>query len=146
MTVAAVVVDASAILAAYLPDELHARAQELMRDYSLGLVDFVAPRLLLLELLNACLVAERRARVDRPTAEKLSRALAAVKVAWVDVEDRAGEVFAFAREHGLGAYDAAYAVAAQVSGCQLVTGDARLYRNLEGKAAWVVWLGDYSCS
>lgn len=141
---AAIVPDASTILAAYLPDELHAKAQELMRDYSLGLVDFLAPRLLLLELLNACLVAERRARIDRPTAERLSQAFAALNVAWVDVEESGSEVFAFAEKHGLTAYAASYAVAAQASGCRLVTGDARLYRSLAGKANWVDWLGDYS--
>jgi predicted nucleic acid-binding protein len=141
--VAAVVPDASAILAAYLPDELQPKAQELMRDYSLGAVDFFAPRLLTLELLNACLVAQRRARVDRATAQKLAQALAALNVVWVNVEDKASEVFAFAEEHGLSAYDASYAVAARVIGCRFVTGDARLYRALAGIADWVTWLGDY---
>jgi len=142
--VAAIVPDASTILAAYLPDELHAKAQELMRDYSLGLVDFLAPRLLLLELLNACLVAERRGRIDHSVAERLSQEFAALKIVWVDVENRGGEIFAFAARYGLTAYDASYVVAAQASGCRVVTGDARLHRSLAGKVACVDWLGDYS--
>jgi len=139
-----VVPDASAILAAYFPDELHANAQALMRDYSLGRVDFCAPRLLLLELTNACLIAERRGRIARSVSERLVREFAALKIAWVDVESRAAEVFALAAEHALTAYDACYIVAARMRGCRLVTADARLHRSLAGRVDCVDWLGDYA--
>lgn len=57
-----IVVDASTTLSAYMPDESTPQAQQLMRDYALGTVDLWAPKLLLLELLNAYFTSVSKAR------------------------------------------------------------------------------------
>lgn len=138
-----IVVDASVVLAAYFPDESTLQAQRLMEDYALGRVNLWAPRLLVLELINACLVARNRNRIDDRLLDDLAAQLAALDIQWVTVEENVRQVFSLSKEHGLTAYDAAYIAAAQMKECKLITGDRRLYNTVKGDLSFVVLLDDY---
>lgn len=138
------VVDASALLAAYLPDEGTPQAHCLMEDYALGRVNLWAPRLLILELLNACLMARKRNRISEHVLDDLATRIAALDIHWADVEENAQQVYSLSKEHGLTAYDAAYIVAAQMRGCKLITGDLRMYETVKESFPFVVLLENYT--
>lgn len=140
------VIDASALLAAYFPDEYTPQAHNLMEEYALGQVDLWAPRLLVLELLNACLTARKRNRISEEAMDELSAQFAALDINWVDVEESAEQIFFLGKEHGLTAYDAAYVVAAQMKACKLITGDRKLYEAVKGELPFVVLLEDFQGS
>ena len=57
------IVDASVLLHAFLPDELQLNALKLVRKHVSGSVHLKAPTLLLYELSNAVWQAERRGRL-----------------------------------------------------------------------------------
>lgn len=135
-----VAVDASVILAAFFPDESSSQAHLLMENYALGRVTFWAPRLLILELLNACLVAKKRNRIDECVLNDLAAAIAALDVRWVDVEKNPLQMFSVSKQYSLTAYDAAYIVAAQMKGCKLVTGDLKMYEAVKKSLPFVVLL------
>lgn len=138
------VVDASALLAAYFPDEGTLQAHCLMEDYALGRVNLWAPRLLILELLNACLMARKRNRIAEYVLDDLAIRIAALDIHWADVEENAQQVYSLSKEYGLTAYDAAYIVAAQMRGRKLVTGDLRMYDTVKESCPFVVLLQNYT--
>ena len=139
-----VVVDASALLAAYLPDEGSAQAHRLMEDYALGRVTLWAPRLIVLEFLNACLVAKKRRRIEEGVLDDLARQIAVLDIGWVEVERNTAQVFSISQQFGLTAYDAAYVVAAQMKGCRLVTGDLKMYESVKASLPFVTPLIGYT--
>jgi predicted nucleic acid-binding protein len=135
-----IVVDASVILSAYLPDENMPFAQKLLKDYALGRINLYGPRLLLLELLNACLVAEKRGKVNAQLINKLMEEIIGLQINWVEVEAQIKEVFAISKRFNLTAYDACYVVAAQMKGCILVTRDQKLYNAVKNSLSFVIAL------
>jgi len=138
------VVDASAVLCAYLPDEFSPFARKLFEDYALGRVDLYAPGILMHELINACLVAKRRGRISEQLLDKLVEEIAALQVNRVEVETHSKEIFAAGRRFNLTAYDACYVVAAQMKGCTLITADRKMYDAVKHELSFVVTLEDYS--
>lgn len=138
------VIDASALLKAYLPDEASPQALTLMRDYALGRINLSAPRLLILDLLNACWVAARRGIINKQVLEDLVEHLASLQIPWIDVEVSAKEIFRTSTEFGITAYDAAYIVAAGTAGSQLVTGDKKLYHAVKDKLGFILLLANYT--
>ncbi len=58
------IIDASVVLRGFFPDEEGiAQAQALIRDYTLGVVELLAPTLLPYEVVNAVVQAVRRGRI-----------------------------------------------------------------------------------
>lgn len=130
------VIDASALLKAYLPDEASPQALTLMRDYALGRINLSAPRLLR--------VAARRGIINKQVLEDLVEHLASLQIPWIDVEVSAKEIFRTSTEFGITAYDAAYIVAAGTAGSQLVTGDKKLYHAVKDKLGFILLLANYT--
>ena len=139
-----IVVDARVILSAYLPDENMPFAQKLLEDYALGRINLYGPRLLLLELLNACLVAEKRSGVNAQLINKLMEEIIGLQINWVEVEAQIKEIFDLSKRFNLTAYDACYVVAAQMKGCILVTRDQKLYNAVKNYLSFVITLESYS--
>ena len=70
------VLDASALLMAFFPDEEgQAASQRLIGDWVSGRVEIIAPSLLFLEVTNAVLVAFRRERISESGACNIIRAV-----------------------------------------------------------------------
>ena len=135
------IVDASVLLHAFLPDEMQPQALSVVRGHVAGRVQLKAPALLPYELGNAVLQAERRGRILRDQAERIIESFANLEIeivpqAW-------GEMLPLARQYGRSAYDAAYLILAERLAEKLITGDERLYNAVKGKLDWVVWMGDY---
>ncbi|WP_258359737.1 type II toxin-antitoxin system VapC family toxin [Moorella sulfitireducens] len=138
-----IVADASAILCAYFPDELSPRAKKIMLDYALGRINLCGPRLLILELINACLVAARRRRISEEILLKMAKEVSSLQILWVDIEKEAGTVFSLSRKYQITAYDAAYIVSARLKGCEFFTADERLYNAVKHDLNFVRLLGEY---
>ncbi len=135
------IVDASVLLHAFLPDEMQPQALAVVRGHVAGRVQLKAPALLPYELGNAVLQAERRGRILRDQAERIIESFANLDIeivpqAW-------GKMLPLARQYGRSAYDAAYLILAERLAEKLITGDERLYNAVKGKLDWVVWMGDY---
>lgn len=121
----AIVVDASAALAAILPDERspHARAAMAVAATS-GLI---VPALWIYEVQNGLRAAVRRERITPEDATRALRALDAIPVD-VRVPPRLGREFALARTHDLTAYDASYLAVALDAIAPLASFDVALER------------------
>ncbi|MDD2510645.1 MAG: type II toxin-antitoxin system VapC family toxin [Syntrophomonas sp.] len=88
-----------------------------------------APRLLILELVNASLLAFRRGRIDETVFNRLVDTMTSLQISWIDIESDSScgrELAQTAREHQISAYDAAYIQVAKRLNCKLVTGDIKL--------------------
>lgn len=121
------VLDASVVLAWLLPDERSEAAAELV-----GRVVSDRPRapsLLMLEVGNALLQAERRARIPRATRLELLDAFTTLPISLEPIGAeamlRAGEL---ADRHRLSLYDASYLELAMLRDCGLASFDEALVR------------------
>ncbi len=126
------VIDASALLKAFFPDEEgQLEIQTLLGDWVEDRVEILAPALLHLEVTNAVLVALRRGRISHVRAQEIIHAVDELSLP-VGETSAMEEIFKIAVDHGLSAYDAAYAALA-TEPCTLVTGDEKLYAAVKGK-------------
>lgn len=124
------VLDASVILKWHrsLDEPNRAQAHRLRDAFEAGTIRVVAPRLLILELLN---VTGRRWGWAEPALRALAQELRASKIAYLepDADDVAIWV-----ARGLSAYDASYVAVATESGATLITDDERVVRVADGMA------------
>lgn len=138
------VVDASVCLRWYLRDEiLDDRAGEVLRDYGRGGTDFVAPSLLVLEVINGLLVAARKGRIRIDRVTRAVDAILDIRFDLRDVTDLSSEIVRICHQFGRSAYDAAYLALAEREGIPFLTGDKRLYHAVRDQLQWVLWLGEY---
>jgi predicted nucleic acid-binding protein len=121
------VLDASVVLAWLLPDEQSELAEKLIRRVADDRA--FAPSLLLLEVGNALLQAQRRARVPAATRQALLDAFTRLPLSLEPISGdsmlRAGTC---AEEHGLSLYDGCYLELAAARGYPLATLDRGLIR------------------
>lgn len=123
----AIVLDASVVLAWLLPDESSESAQQLVLRAARE--QTCAPSVLLLEVANALLHAERRARLRTAARLELFDAFTSLPIALEPVSAestlRASEL---AASRSLTVYDACYLELAASRGCLLATFDVALAR------------------
>lgn len=125
-----IVVDASVLIAAFLPDEVEAKAIELLEDLQYGRAVAVVPSLFYQEISNALLMAYRRKRIQRDRFLAYLRVIASLPIL-VDT-DAATQgttmltVSQLAEQHTLTTYDASYLEVAMRRGLPLATLDAAL--------------------
>ncbi len=136
------IVDASVLLHAFLPDELHPAAIWIVREHVARRLELKAPSLLLYELGNAVWQAERRGRITREQAEQAIQAFAGLEIELIPLDW--GAMLPLARRFQCSAYDAAYLTLAEQLDEPFVTADSRLYNAVHPALDWVLWLGDYS--
>lgn len=135
------IIDASALLSAYFPDEAIPQAQELIRRHLLGGVQLRAPRLLVYEATNVVWQAERRKRITSVQGDRILQSIVGLSLELFDPD--AMDALAIARKYNCSAYDAAYlALAAQLED-NLITGDARLYQAASRDFTRIAWIQDY---
>ena len=136
------IVDASAVLSAFFPDEAQAQAQALVRDHVMGRIELAAPSLLLYEVTNAVVQARRRERITDEQAQSVLTSFEGLEIALRPVNWQ--QILPLALRYDRSAYDAAYLALAEETGQPLITADRRLYNAVHGDLNWVQWMGDYS--
>lgn len=135
-----IVVDASVTLKWVFDDEEAVEEAVALRDDAIeGIRQMVAPSLWLYEVTNGLVTGVRRARLDARVGVRILEQLLAVGVRLVDPEPVT--VFRLAVQHGLSAYDAAYASLARALRAPMWSGDRRL---CDAVGDPVRWIGEYS--
>jgi predicted nucleic acid-binding protein len=136
------IVDASVLLHAFLPDELQPNALALVGEHVAGRLHLATPALLPYELSNAVWQAERRGRL---TPDQAGRVIDSFRDLDIEIVPQPlGEMLPLARQYNLSAYDAAYLSLAQSRGENFVTGDQHLFNAVKGTLDFVIWIGDYA--
>ena len=130
-----VVVDASAVAASILEDEIFEHAEALLMLIGEG--NAIATSIFWDEIRNVLLQNERRGRLSVGETEELLRDL---RVSAPMISNQAGDdaVIALARKYDLSAYDAIYGVTAQKHHAPLATLDKRLIAAGEA-GAFTLW-------
>ena len=119
----ACVVDASVVAAWFLPDETNEIANLALSRLEND--DALAPDLLLHEMRNILLMAERRNRIEIEDVLTILSRLENMPITIVTDND-AISIVRLARKHGLTAYDAAYLSLALTANTPLATADKKL--------------------
>ncbi len=135
---ALLVIDASALLAAFLPEEKwEPQADALLTAYRDGRVALAAPRLLLYEMLNSLYIATRGKagappRLTGTEVGECWQLFVDLGIQLEEMADSGAEFLRLAAEHKWRSiYDLAYVVLAQRLNTQLITADAKLARAFE---------------
>jgi predicted nucleic acid-binding protein len=134
------VVDASVALTAVLPGPFRAKALKLQADYGNRVHELLAPDIFIAETANALTKAERQKiiRVGRAsilhgtvmTARPVLHAYISIISRAIDISSQTRSAF----------YDCLYVALAEREGCELVTVDDRLVRNLQSQFPFIIHL------
>jgi len=137
-----IVVDASVVLKWFLPDEGDGeRALDFLRGFVSGECHLLAPQLLLYEVMNGLLMAQKRGRVDEGTLITALDGFMDLELELVDLSTLVGEIFSLCLTCGCSAYDGSYLALAGSRGASFVTADKRLYDRVKKDLEWVEFLG-----
>lgn len=138
------VIDASVALKWFLQDEKYGdRAMGLLDRSIRGELDLVAPSLMVYEIINALVIAQRKGRIDEERVLASISGFIDLGITFVDVIGLEARVLHFCRVYDCTAYEASYLAVAEQGSLVLITGDERLYNGTKGKTAWVKWIGDF---
>lgn len=134
----AIVVDASAVGAALLPDEAGVVGGLVLKLS--GEADFVAPPHWPIELMSLILRASRRGRITAAERDE-ARASAAGIIEFADIDNSIGAVQALdlAVRYNISIYDAAYLALARHRRIPLLTKDTNLLRIAPHEDIELVW-------
>lgn len=143
-----VVVDASVLLAFYLPAEPYkVQALALLGDATAGLVKLVVPTLTRYEVLNVLSSSIRGLKrgqgLSLQDTQEIMTAMNTLKLEERDTKGLEERILELSREHQRSAYDAAYLALAEQLGVDLLTGDERLYSAMKTRWKHVKFVGAY---
>jgi len=155
------VLDASVILKWYLPDESYGEnALELLKNFTMGTLDIVAPTLLEYELINGLVIARKRGRLAEGAVTSALGAFQCLGIRLVDPSEHYDRIawycHTYARSayddriawychtYARSAYDACYLALAEREDISLITADERLLNSIKADLTWVRWIGDIS--
>lgn len=137
------VVDASVVLKWFLRDEKFGdRALDLLDRFVRDELDLTAPSLIVYEVINGLVIAQRRGRIAEEKVLSAISGFLDLGITFVDVTGLEEKVLHSCRDFNCSAYDASYLAVAERSSLSFVTGDERLYKSAKGKVEWVKWIGD----
>lgn len=118
------VIDASFMLNFLFPDEQSGQVMKAFNDYRMGEIQFIAPYILPLEVINGLHYAVRARRIDEQTAKKLLKVFMdlLILIQEVDLED----ILSLSLQNNLSVYDASYLSLAREKDIPLLTLDEKL--------------------
>ena len=139
-----VVVDASLAVKWVLPEHHSDRAVGLLWEWKAKRIQPVAPVLLAVEAANAIYKRVRRGELSPSDGKRALRTLLQAGILFHGDQHLCSEAWDIAHQFDRPAvYDAVYLALAFALGCDLWTGDERLYNAVRGKLNWVRWVGEF---
>ncbi len=138
------VIDASAVLAALLPEEpVQPAARRVLERYVAGELELLAPTLLPYEVANSLLKAERKPErgVSPEVVDEILQRLEDLGIPLEAVSMR--EAVTWARRYKRWAYDAAYLALAEREEAPLITADRRLFNAVKEQFRWISWVEEF---
>lgn len=140
-----VVLDASVILKWYLPDESYSEnALELLKYFTMGTLDILAPALLEYELISGLVIARKRGRLAESSVTSALNAFECLGIRLVDPSEHYDRIAWYCHTYARSAYDACYLALAEREDILLITADERLFNSVKADLTWVRWIGDIS--
>ena len=137
------VLDASVALKWVLPESHTPKAVRLRNEYRQGLRDLIAPDVFVPEVAHALTKAERRGIVPTGIAERrmlnIINCLPGIFPS-LPLVRRALQIASQAR---IAVYDCLYVALADREGCELITSDEKLIRNLQADFPFIVPLSSF---
>ncbi len=142
-----VVIDASVLLAFYLPAEPYkAQALEFLGEAVAGRVKLIVPTLTRYEALNVLSRVtrglKRGQKLSLEDAQEILTAIDGLKLEERTVKGLDKQILKVAHENQCTAYDAAYLALAAKLSADLLTGDERFHNNLGPRFKHIKFLGD----
>jgi len=135
------VLDASVIMKWYLFDEAYGeKALALLKRFTMGELDIIAPALLTYELMNGLLIACRRGRLDDKALVSSLEGFMNLGIRLFDVSSHYDRVIHYCRVYERSVYDSCYLALAEHEETVLITADERLFNRVGTELAWVQFL------
>lgn len=134
------VLDASVALCWVIPRPLSAKALQLRADYRQALHELIAPSIFPAEAASGLTKSERQKLIPVGDAQPLLAKILRTRPIlhpYGRLLDRATEISSWSRS---GLYDCLYVALAEREGCELVTADDKLIRNLQAQFPFIVSL------
>jgi len=130
------IIDASAIIPAFLADPRSLHSQRLIQ----ALKDpnppiFYVPSIFFAEVASGFWKAHRFAGIPRFDVEEGYRLLLRLQFQVLDIQGLAEDAFAAALDHGVSAYDSYYFLAARRFGLPLITADTKLQKLIQNQVS-----------
>ena len=134
------VVDSSIGVKWFIPELDSAKALQLLDDFQNSLAELVAPDIFLIEAVHAITRAERQKRITpiqgaQAVIDLLNQQ--PILTPYISLLPRAYALSSHAR---IGVYDCLYVALAQREGCEFITADDKLIRNLQPQFPFIVAL------
>jgi predicted nucleic acid-binding protein len=136
------VIDASAGIKLYVPEDLTEAAKRLFQGLDDGAIALFIPDLFYRECANILWKYVRRFKLPVDYARKSLENLLSLPLTVISGTDLLATVFNLAVDHDITAYDASYIALAYDLRLPLITADRKLLRKLAGSGADVRWLGE----
>jgi predicted nucleic acid-binding protein len=134
------VIDSNVALKWVLPEQHTDKAIQLRDDFRNAVHELLSPDIFPVEVLHALTRAERQKRIPVGTGHRLWQSVMTdtpALHAHITLLDRAYQIASPAR---IGIYDCLYVALAEQEGCELVTADDKLLKNLQPGFPFIVSL------
>ncbi|MBE0599113.1 MAG: type II toxin-antitoxin system VapC family toxin [Desulfuromonadales bacterium] len=127
-----VVIDASVLIKAYVPEHGSEQASALLTRLAAGELDLLAPELLYPETGNILWKKTLRQELTPAEAREIAEAIAALPLRIEPTRELTALALDIALETGVTVYDALYVALARIYRTSIVTADAKLVERLGG--------------
>ena len=136
--------DSSVAFKWLVPENDTAKALRLRDDFRRQIIELLAPDIFPVEVVHALTRAERQGRVTSAQGVQLFRDFLSHLPQLHSCLPLLPRAYAISSTARIGAYDCLYVALPEREGCELVTADDKLVRNLQGRFPFVVPLASMS--
>ena len=137
------VVDSNVVAKWFFPEELQQQALALQSDWMAGVVDLVAPDLILTEVSNITWKKQRLSLITPAEAIGAIEDLLLLSIPTVESQTVLRQAYSLASRFDRTIYDALYLALAAFMSAKLVTADLRLYNAVSSQLEFIQYLGTY---
>ena len=134
------VLDSSAALPSVILEPVTPNAIRLIDEYRQGLHELLAPDIFPVETLNGLAKAERQKRISVGTAFNFWKGIMVDSPVYHSHFPLLARAYAISASTKSAVYDCIYVALAEREGCELMTADDKLLKNLQGRFPFIVSL------